>query len=468
MIIPKITTSEPLLNWRDSQRGTFFRATLQAILCLVGSVAANSRPPNIIFIMADDLGYGDLGCYGSKYIATPHIDALAGQGTRYTHFYAGAPVCAPSRCVLMTGLHSGHGRIRGNSPDVGGEEELFGEGGMRLSLTGEELTVAEALRRQGYETGAAGKWGIGEPQSKGTPVQMGFDSWLGYLNQNHASYYYTDFLWENDSKVSIAGNKDGKRTVYSNDLFRDYAMDFIRENREQPFFLYLPITIPHELMEVPALGDYASRDWSDNAKIYAAMATRLDGYVGEIMDELDRWNLAEDTLLIFTSDNGPVNKERSEELHSAGSLRGRKGSVYEGGLRVPMIARWPGVVAEGETNETPWMFADVFPTLLEVAGEPIGDGLDGVSLLPTLKGEAQDMSKRPLYWEFPRDRLWQAARSGPWKAIRFGMDQPTALYNLKKDPSETRDVAGNHPKIVTEVEGFFDKQHKPSPHWPVN
>ena len=471
MNIRKKNTVEFIASERSGLDRLIFSATrlaLFSLLAIFSSTLLESRPPNIIFIMADDLGYGDLGCYGSKYIATPHIDALAGQGTRYTHFYAGAPVCAPSRCVLMTGLHSGHGLIRGNSPQVGGVEELFGEGGMRLSLTGREPTVAEALRKQGYATGAAGKWGIGEPQSKGTPVQMGFDSWLGYLNQNHASYYYTDFLWKDDSRLSISGNKDGNRTVYSNDLFRDYALDFIRENRKQPFFLYLPITIPHELMEVPELGDYANRDWSESAKIYAAMSTRLDGYVGEIMDELDHWKLAEDTLLIFTSDNGPVNKERSEELHSAGGLRGRKGSLYEGGLRVPIIARWPGVVAEGETNETPWMFADVFPTLLEVAGESVEYGMDGVSLLPTLQGEEQDMSKRPLYWEFPRDRLWQAGRRENWKAIRYGMDQPIELYNLQEDPYESRNVANENGETVAQFEAFFDAEHVPSAHWPVD
>lgn len=418
--------------------------------------------------MADDLGYGDLGCYGSEFISTPRIDALAEQGTRYTQFYAGSPVCAPSRCVLMTGLHTGHGLIRGNSPRIGGTLEPFGEGSNRLSLTGSELTVAKALKKEGYATGAAGKWGIGEPGSRGTPVQMGFDSWLGYLNQNHASYYYTDFLWEDDSKMPISANFDGKRAIYSNDLFRDFALEFIRENREQPFFLYLPITIPHGLMEVPDLMEYENLDWTEDTKIYAAMVSRLDGYVGEISDELDRWGLAEDTIFCFTSDNGPALQDRSDFLDSAGGLRDGKKSVYEGGLRVPLIVRWPGVVSKGVSNSTPWMFVDVFPTLLDAVGSEYSNSLDGVSLLPTLRGEEQDLSERALYWEFPRERLWQAGRRGDWKAIRYGMDQPVELYNLKKDPSETRDVSADHPKIVTEVEGFFDKQREPSPHWPVN
>ena len=212
--------------------------------------------PNIIFIMADDLGYGDLGCFGGDRILTPHIDRLAGQGTRFTQFYAGSPVCAPSRCVLMTGLHTGHARIRGNGPQVGGELEQFGEGSMRLSLIGDEATVASVLKERGYATAAAGKWGIGEPTSLGTPTQMGFDEWLGYLNQNHASYYYTDFLWRNREKMAIPENRDGRRQVYSNDLMRDFALDFMRRNSEGPFFLYLPFTIPHALMEVPSLGRY--------------------------------------------------------------------------------------------------------------------------------------------------------------------------------------------------------------------
>lgn len=424
--------------------------------------------PNIIFIMADDLGYGDPGSYGGTRILTPNIDRLAREGTRFTEVYSGAPVCAPARCVLMTGLHTGHCRIRDNGPQVGGVIEAFGEGGNRLSLTGEERTVAKALQAAGYRTGATGKWGLSEPETAGTPNRMGFDDWLGYLNQNHAAYYYTDFLWENEEKRTIPGNDGVNGSVYSNDLFRDFAVDFIRENRERPFFLYLPVTIPHNRMEVPSLGAYADESWPEAYKIYAAMVSRLDGYVGEVLDELDQLGLASDTLIFFTSDNGPLSNERTDFLDSAAGLRGRKGELYEGGLRVPMIVRWPDVVPEGKVSDGPWMFVDVFPTLLAVAGLDAPTGLDGVSVLSLLRGDPQDLQDRILYWEYPRDRLWQAARMGSWKAVRFGMDQPLELYNLANDRTESDDLADRHPEVVTTLAEFLDRNHTPSPHWPVD
>lgn len=422
--------------------------------------------PNIIFIMADDLGYGDLGCFGGDKILTPHIDRLAEQGTRFTQFYAGSPVCAPSRCVLMTGLHTGHARIRGNSPKAGGELEQFGEGSRRLSLIGDEPTVASVLKEAGYATAAAGKWGIGEPNSAGTPTKMGFDEWLGYLNQNHASYYYTDFLWKNREKMAIPENQDGKRQVYSNDLMRDFALEFMRRNSEGPFFLYLPFTIPHALMEVPSLGPYGERDWPESVRIYAAMVSRLDGYVGEIMEELERLDIAGNTLVMFTSDNGAVNNDRTVFLDSAAGKRGRKGTVYEGGLNVPLIVSWPGEVEAGATDDTVWMFADIMPTFAELTGAPLPMNLDGVSLAPTLRGEHQDLSKRFLYWEFPRKRLWQAGRLGRWKAVRYGLDGSLELYDLEADPGESSDVSGQYPKIVKAFEKRFRSEHVPSPHWP--
>jgi len=421
---------------------------LIGLLCLCGTASVATSParatapeerndPNIIFIMADDLGYGDPGCYGGTRILTPNIDRLAREGTRFTECYAGAPVCAPARCVLMTGLHTGHSRIRGNSPQVGGQLEAFGEGSRRLSLTGEEMTVAKALQAAGYRTGAAGKWGLSEPETPGTPNRMGFDAWLGYLNQNHAVYYYTDFLWENEEKRRIPENDGVTGSVYSNDLFSDFALDFIRRNRDRPFFLYLPMTIPHKRIEVPSLGGYGDEPWPEEFKTYAAMVSRLDGYVGEILKELDQLGLTSNTLVFFTSDNGPLPGERTDFLDSAAGLRGRKGDLYEGGLRVPMIARWPGVIPEGRVSDGPWMFVDVFPTLLAAAGREVPNGLDGLSVLPMLRGDPQDLQNRSLYWEFPRtERLWQAARMGPWKAVRFGTDQPLELYNLADDQME--------------------------------
>lgn len=440
--------------------------------------------------MADDLGYADIGAFGSELISTPNIDRLAQEGARYTQFYAGGPVCAPSRDVLMTGRHMGHATFRSNTPKIGGEEEAFGDGTRRIFLPGNETTIAAILRDAGYVTGITGKWGIGEPDSGATPTEMGFDAWLGYLNQNHANYYYPDYLWSNDTRLTITENEgaydyhflssfaldlidshDAREPeydtrIYSNDLMRDFSLEFIREHRDSPFFLYMAVTIPHKLMEVPSLGEYADKDWPRDAKIYAAMVTRLDGYVGDIVDELERQDIAGNTLVIFTSDNGPVADDTSTFLGSAGSLRGAKGTLYEGGLRVPLVLKWPGVVPAGSVNSTPWMFVDIFPTFAELAGASHDGDLDGISMLPSILGQRQDVPDRLLYWEFPRTRLWQAGRLGGWKAVREGMDQPVELYDLETDPGEAVNVADSHPHIVSRISRLLTEAHRPSPYWP--
>lgn len=466
----------PRIRFSGSRtRRDFLRVAGASLLCASAGAlrlraAPRRRRPNIIFIMADDLGYGDLGCYGSRHLATPHLDRLAGDGMRFTQAYSGSPVCAPARCVLMTGLHTGHAFIRDNNPQVGGALEPFAngvEGGVRLSLRPEDVTVAEVLREAGYATGIAGKWGLGEPGSTGTPNQQGFDEWLGYLNQNHAAYYYTDYLDENEGTRPIPENRDGARVVYSNDLLADFAVDFVTRHREHPFFLYLPFTIPHNRMEVPELGDYAQRDWPDDAKIYAAMVTRLDAYVGRLVAQVEKLGLGEDTLIFFSSDNGPLHGGRSQILDSSGGLRGAKSSLYEGGIRVPMIARWRGTIAAGTTNDSPWMFADFLPTCIELAQTAPRTGVDGRSILPLLRGRS-DRDERAFYWEFPRERLHQAARHGRWKAVRYGIDQPLELYDLIADPTESIDVSSRHPEIVARLRAFLDRSHQPSPHWPVN
>lgn len=440
------------------------------ILAALDAATPSPAPrPNIIFIMADDLGYGDLGCYGSTAIATPHLDRLATEGTRFTQCYAGSPVCAPSRCVLMTGRHAGHARIRDNSPMVGGKLEKFAdgrEGGIRMSLETEDRTVAQLLQSAGYATGIAGKWGLAEPGSAGIPNRKGFAEWLGYLNQNHAPYYYTDYLDENEGVRRIPENAGGRAAVYSNDLFADFAVDFVRRHRTGPFFLYLPFTIPHARMEVPALGAYAARDWPDDAKTYAAMVSRLDGYVGRLLAELDRLDLTRHTAVFFTSDNGPVRADRTQLLGSAGKLRGFKATLYEGGIRVPMIVRWPGRVPAGRTSDEPWMFADVFPTCAEIAGATVPSGLDGRSVLPVLTGGRETLGERALYWEFPRERLQQAVRLGRWKGVRYGLDQPLELYDLAADPAETTNVAARQPEVVGAIRREMNSSHHPSPHWP--
>ncbi len=442
---------------------------------LAPAVAAEAaRPegkPNVIFILADDLGWADLGSYGSPHLATPHLDRLAAQGTRFTACYAGSPVCAPSRGVLMTGLHTGHARIRDNMPRVGGTLEPYAEGrekGIRLSLGPSDHTIAQSLQAAGYATGLTGKWGLGEEGSDGVPRKKGFDEFLGYLNQNHAAYYYTDYLDGIDGRKPVPANAGGRTAVYSNDLFADFAVDFIRRHRARPFFLYLPFTIPHNRMEVPELGAYADRPWPEDARIYAAMVTRLDGYVGRLLAELDALGLTRDTILFFTSDNGVLPGPRARLLGSAGPLRGFKGSIHEGGLRVPMIVRWPGRVPAGRVSAEPWMFVDFFPTALELAGLPPRAGLDGVSVLPLLTGRVETLGERALYWEYPQKRLQQAMRVGRWKGIRAGLDQPLELYDLVADPAESRNVAGEHPAVVREHERRLAGARVPTPHWPAD
>ncbi len=460
--------------WNLLRIGSLASLSVAGLLPLSAATTASppgARSPNIILILADDLGYGDLGCFGSKHISTPHLDRLASEGTRFTAAYAGAPVCAPSRNVLMTGLHTGHGLIRNNSPRVGGTLEPYAngaEGGMRLSLRAEDLTVATALKQAGYATGIAGKWGLGEEGTAGTPTRHGFDEWLGYLNQNHAAYYYTDYLDATDGRRLIPENRDEGRRVYSNDLLADFGVDFIRRRAGEPFFLYLPFTVPHNRMEVPELGDYARRDWPEDARIYAAMVTRLDGYVGRIVAELEKLGLSENTLIVFTSDNGPLKAPRATLLGSAGGLRGFKGSVYEGGIRVPMIARWKGRIPAGRTSAEPWSFVDFFPTCAELAGFAPPARLDGRSVLPLLTGVRETLGERALYWEIPDKRLHQALRRGRWKAVRAGLDQPPELYDLAADPTESINRAAQHPDIAGQLAREMDHAHIPSPHWPVN
>lgn len=426
--------------------------------------------PNIVFILADDLGSSDLGCYGSPFIATPNLDRMAAEGTRFTNAYSGSPVCAPARGVLMTGRHTGHARIRANSPRVGGQLEPFAggrEGGMRLSLEPSDFTVAELVRGAGYATGIAGKWGLGEAGSAGTPNRQGFDEWLGYLNQNHASYHYPEYLDHNEGRREIPENAGGRTVVYGDDLCADFGLEFVRRHAGRPFFLYLPFTLPHALMQVPDLGAYAARDWPADAKTYAAMVTRLDSYVGRLLAELDRLGLARNTIVFFASDNGPAKAARSDFLRSAGSLRGRKGSVYEGGIRVPLLVRWPGRVPAGRVSDTPWMFVDFIPTCATLAGLPVPAGIDGVDFLPHLTGREPAPAERPLYWEMPEDGvLWQAARLGRWKAVRPAAGRPVELYDLAADPAESSDVAATHPDVTARLRAFLDASHQPSPHWP--
>jgi len=422
---------------------------------------SDMEKPNIIFILADDLGYADLGCYGQKKILTPSLDRMAEGGTRFTDCYAGAPVCAPCRSVLMTGQHTGHTRVRDNFAAVGGTPPQG-----RVPLEPEDITVAKALKQAGYATGITGKWGLGEPDTTGVPNRQGFDEWFGYLNQRHAHTYYPDYLWRNEEKVTLEGNLDGKRQQYTHDMFTDFALDYIRKNQAGPFFLYLAWTIPHDALEIPSIEPYTDRDWPENAKTYAAMATRMDRDVGRILDFLKELGIDDNTIVFFASDNGAA-RRWDGMFDSSGPLRGHKSDVYEGGIRAPMIVRWPGKVPAGAVSGAPWYFADFLPTAADLANGYLPPNIDGVSVLPTLLGGEQPLDERMMYWEFPPHGLSQAVRWGDWKAFRIGKNNPIELYNLAEDIGEQNNVAEEHPKVVREIEEFMEASHVDSPNWPV-
>ena len=442
-----------------------------SLLFLISSLtyAAPAPKPNIIWIMADDLGYGDIGCYGQRVIKTPNIDRLAANGIRFTDCYAGSTVCAPSRCALMTGLHTGHARIRGNG---------------QVPLAPEDITIAEILKSAGYVTGMIGKWGLGEPETTGIPTKQGFDEWFGYLNQHHAHNYYPDILWKNQQQVELGNvvenNVATKRVVYSADLFTHEALDFLDRHQRDRFYLYLPFTLPHanneagkQGMEVPTDEPYSGETWPQPQKNHAAMITYLDTQIGKVLARLGELGLADNTIVFFTSDNGPHREGGAdpEFFHSSGPLRGFKRALYEGGIRVPMIVRWPGHIAPGTTSSQVWAFWDAAATLAELAGAAGPPGTDGISMVPSILGEAA--AGRPaqnheyLYWEFHERGFSQAVRMGNWKAIRKGPGTPLELYDLAQDLGEQHDVAKEHPDILARVETILASARTGSADWPV-
>jgi arylsulfatase A-like enzyme len=432
------------------------------------ALGAQAAPrPNILLIVADDLGYGDLGCYGQKMFATPNIDRLAAEGTRFTQAYAGAAVCAPSRCCLMTGKHTGHARVRNN----------HGRGG-RVPLRAEDVTVAEVLKLAGYRTGLIGKWGLGEAGTPGIPNDQGFDEFFGFLNQDHALEYYPTHLWDNRSEWFPPGNQGAKRRQYVQDLFTERALKFVRESARSPFFLYLAYTIPHASSElgrdtgdgfvVPDYEPYTNRDWPRPEKGFAAMMHRLDRDVGRITQEIGRLGLASSTLLLFTSDNGPARDggHTPEFFNSNGGLRGRKGDFYEGGIRVPFIARWPGRVPANRTSDDVIAFWDFLPAAAELAGVRAPAGLDGRSIAPSLFGRQQTRPDH-LYWEVPSRRgLAQAARLGDWKALKQAGSRGVELYDLSKDAAERHDLAASNPAVVKRLESLMRESRIESEDFP--
>jgi len=445
---------------------------LPGLSCQTQKTAAAPKP-NIIFILADDLGYGDLGCYGQKEIQTPHIDQMAVEGMRFTDHYAGSTVCAPSRCCLMTGFHTGHAYVRGNR-----EVKPMGQ----VPIPDATKTVAEYLKDVGYYTALIGKWGLGGPGSEGHPNRQGFDYFYGYLCQRHAHNYYPEFLFRNEEQVKLEGNRvenprpDGagraiERAQYSHDLFVKEALQFVEQNKDKPFFLYLAITIPHanneagkEGMEVPDLGIYADKDWPEPEKGKAAMITRMDRDVGKLLQKLKDLGIDKNTLVIFTSDNGP-HKEGGVNpafFKSSGPLRGIKRDLYEGGIRVPMIAWWPGTIQPGTTSDHISAFWDFLPTACEVAGITPPTDIDGISYLPTLLGKSQKKHDY-LYWEFKK---MQAVRMDKWKAVHFAKEGRIELYDLSVDIGEKNDIASEHPEIVEKMKQIMKEAHTPSEIFP--
>lgn len=462
-------------------------AALTWILAACGAAMAQAgdapgRSPNVIFILADDLGYGEPGCYGQTKIRTPNIDRLAAEGLRFTQAYSGAPVCAPSRCVLMTGRHLANAEIRGN-------QEVRPEG--QWPISSEVETIPQIMRAAGYTTGAMGKWGLGPVGSTGDPNAKGFDLFFGYNCQREAHTYYPGHLWRNDEKVLLANdNVPGHARLqeppesydrfygeeYAPDLMLAEALRFIDENQDGPFFLYLPFVEPHLAMQPPQEWvDAYPREWDDREYHgqrgytphprpragYAAMISDLDEHVGAIIDLVDELGLAENTLIIFSSDNGPTHDVGGVDttfFDSAGPLRGRKGSTYEGGLRVPMIARWPGVIEAGTDTDHICAFQDVMPTLADLAGQPTPAGSDGISFLPTLTGVGEQPKHEYLVWEFFGYGGQKAVRLGDWKAIQRDVKKGNTkiqLYNLATDLGEQHDVAAEHPEIIERVRRIF-------------
>jgi arylsulfatase A-like enzyme len=442
----------------------------------LGDNSGKTDKPNIIFIIVDDMGYADLGCYGSKAIETPRLDKMAQEGMRFTQFYSGCTVCAPARSTLMTGTHMGHTPVRGNT------------GG--ISLGSNDTTVAEVLKKCGYVCGGFGKWGLGDLDTEGVPEQKAFDEFFGYYHQIHAHYYYPDYLIDTGKKVPLPGNKEfykkypkdiggmpnrtgDQKHQFSHYLIFERMKKFIANNKNRPFFCYAPWTPPHARYEMPEddPGWQAVKDkpWTANVKGHAAFTLMVDRNVAEVLSLLKELKIDDNTVVFFCSDNG-ASARHEGTLDSSGSLRGFKRSMYEGGLRVPMIAYWPGKINPAEVSDFKGYFPDVMPTLAELAGgmKYVPNELDGISFVRTLLGEPEKQKQHKfMYWEWPlynwgkkeyiKNGLMQAVRMGDWKAVRHRLDKPFELYGLEKDIGETNDIAGKYAEVVEIIEAYIKK-----------
>ncbi|WP_319479918.1 arylsulfatase [uncultured Draconibacterium sp.] len=459
--------------------------SLLLLACQQKTKTSDTQPtrPNIIYILADDLGYGDLSCYGQTYFSTPNIDKLAENGMQFTQHYSGSTVCAPSRSALMTGQHTGHTPVRGN-------KEWQPEGQYPMATSA--VTIAEALKEAGYTTGAFGKWGLGYPGSEGDPNMQGFDEFFGYNCQRMGHNYYPYHLWHNQEKIVLEGNSGKKMEAYGPELIHNEAIRFIENNKDQPFFMYYPSIIPHAELFAPEeyiakyrgkfepekaykgvddgerykQGGYGSQAEAHAA--FAAMVDYLDMQVGEIVAKLKELGIYENTLIIFTSDNGPHLEGGADPdyFNSNGPLKGYKRDLYEGGIRTPMIAVWDGKIAAGSSSDHISAFWDVFPTVAELTNISTPDSIDGISFLPTLLGEEQSAQHDYLYWEFHELKGRQAVRKGNWKLVRYNVFTPekttTELYNLATDVGEENNVASDHPELVEELSALIEKSHTKS------
>jgi arylsulfatase A-like enzyme len=455
---------------------------LAAVVAVVATVAvAEPVRPNIVLILADDLGYGEVGCYGQQVIRTPQLDRMAREGMRFTHFYAGATVCAPSRSVLMTGQHQGHTRVRGNAGRANPAAQ---------ALRDEDVTVAEVLAAAGYRTALFGKWGLGDvgAAESGLPRRQGFQEFFGYLSQHHAHNHFPDFLWDNERRSPLRNvieplGEDGagyatEAVEFADDLFAARALEFVSRDDPRPFFLFWSMVVPHANNErtralgngahVPDFGPYAAEDWSDQDKGHAAMITRLDGHVGRLLDRLEARGCAERTLVLFSSDNGPHNESRHDlaRFQPSGPFTGIKRSLTDGGIRVPTIAWWPGTVPAGRVSPHVGSFTDVMATAAELADVTPPPNIDSVSLVPELTGHPDRQRQHEfLYWEFHEGGFQQACLyRGRWKAIRR-LDGQLRLYDTDHDVAERDDVSADHPEIVAAVTRYLDGARSPAADW---
>lgn len=445
---------------------------LFAVLSLAASAslraAETTKPadkPNIIFILADDLAQGDLGCYGQKLIQTPNLDRMAREGTRYTQAYCGTSVCAPSRTSLMTGLHMGHSPVRAN-------REIQPEG--QMPLPAGTFTVAKLLKSANYATACIGKWGMGMFDTTGSPLKNGFDHFFGYNCQRHAHSYFPPFLYDDDRRFPLEGNTGtGVGKTYAQNLIANETLKFVRANQNRPFFLFYSVTLPHGNYEIDDQGIYKDKPWSEKEKNYAAMVTRLDSDVGRLLALLKELKIDDKTLVMIAGDNGssfPPNSPLGKRFEQASNgLRGFKRDLYEGALRQAAIARWPGVVPAGRVSDEAWAFWDFLPTAAELSGAkiPAGVQIDGLSLVSFLKGGAAP-KREYFYWELHEETPLQAVRWGDWKAVRNGPAKAIEIYDLKADAAESKDLAAERPELVAKAEALMKSARVDDPNWPLS